>query len=167
MIEHEVAVAGVVLVVTVGVGLIAHEWSHAIVLRLGNVEYDVSYFPEHSDGVVGALASYPWAVVEPTDAPDVTTWVLRLAALAPLALSSPVLVLAMSGIVPDDSPLVAAFAIGSLACALPSPQDFSVAFYAHRQRRNCSSESHSLTGGDDESAYSRISECEPRSRSER
>jgi len=31
-----------------------------------------------------------------------------------------------------ETPVVAAAAIGWLACALPSPQDFSVAFYADR-----------------------------------
>lgn len=166
MIEHEVAVAGVVLVMTVGVGLVAHEWSHAIVLALGNVEYDVSYFPGRSDGVVGALASYPWAVVEPTDAPDVTTWVLRLAAVSPLILSSPILVLAASGIDPSHHPPVAAFAIGLLACALPSPQDFSVAFYAHR-RHNCSAEQCCSTAGGGESTSSTGPDLEHRSRSGR
>ncbi|SFS81099.1 hypothetical protein [Halostagnicola kamekurae] len=140
MIGLEVVGVGTALAVTIGLGLVAHEWTHALVLRLGNVEYDVSYFPARSGGVIGALASYPWAVVEPVAADADRTWVLRLAAVSPLALSSPVFVLAASGIVPADDPIVAGIAIGVLACALPSPQDFSVAFYAHRRGGSRSSD---------------------------
>ncbi|KDE58862.1 hypothetical protein EL22_01720 [Halostagnicola sp. A56] len=132
MIGLEVVGVATALVVTIGLGLVAHEWTHALVLWLGDVEYDVSYFPARSGGVIGALASYPWAVVEPVAADADRTWVLRLAAVSPLALSSPVFVLAASGVAPADDPIVAGIAIGVLACALPSPQDFSVAFYAHR-----------------------------------
>ncbi|GAB7020600.1 hypothetical protein [Halostagnicola bangensis] len=153
MIGIEVAVAGCVLVATVGIGLVAHELSHALILRLGNVEYEISYFPARSGGVVGALASYPWAVVEPSDAPTVSTRVLRIAALSPLALTVPAIALTSSGISPADDPFVAAFTIGVLACALPSPQDFSVAFYAHRHEHK-SSENHG-SDSDIEPPYSR------------
>ncbi len=154
MIGIEVVVAGCVLVATVGIGLIAHELSHAVVLRLGNVEYEMSYFPARSEGIIGALASYPWAVVEPTNAQNVSTRILRIAALSPLALTVPVLVLASSGIAPADNLLVAAFTIGLLACALPSPQDFSVAFYAHRHRPSPTSDSVRHSESDVGSAYS-------------
>lgn len=140
MIGLEVAGVGTALAVTIGLGLVAHEWTHALVLRLGDVEYDVSYFPARSGGVIGALASYPWAVVEPVAADADRTWVLRLAAVSPLALSSPVFALAASGVAPADDPIVAGIAIGVLACALPSPQDFSVAFYAHRHGGSRSSD---------------------------
>ncbi|WP_226006784.1 hypothetical protein [Natrinema salinisoli] len=132
MIGSNVVVAGCALVLAVAVGLVAHEWTHAIVLRFARVEYSVSYFPGRSDGVIALLLTRPWAAVSPRPTGNEPAWVLRLAALAPLSLAVPVFGLGVAGHVTTETPVVAAAAIGWLACALPSPQDFSVAFHARR-----------------------------------
>ncbi|ELY42544.1 hypothetical protein [Natronorubrum sulfidifaciens] len=127
-----VVVAGCLLVVTVVVGLVAHECAHAVVLTLARVEYTVTYAPGRSDGIVGLVTSCPWAAVHPHPTGHESATVLRVAALAPLALAVPIFGLGFSGLLPVESPLLTAIGIGWLACAIPSPQDFSVAFYAHR-----------------------------------
>ncbi|WP_254765123.1 hypothetical protein [Natrinema marinum] len=132
MIGPNVAVAGCALALAVAVGLVAHEWAHATVLRLARVEYSVSYFPGRPDGIVSLLTTRPWAAVHPRPTGREPAWALRLAALAPALLALPVFGLAAAGYVTTETPVVAAAAIGWLACALPSPQDFSVAFHAHR-----------------------------------
>lgn len=132
MIGTNVVVAGSLLVLTVVVGLVAHECAHALVLTLARVEYTVTYAPGRTDGVVGLLTSCPWAAVQPHPTGRESAMVLRVAALAPLALAVPVFGLGFSGLLLVDSPLATAVGIGWLACALPSPQDFSVAFYAHQ-----------------------------------
>ncbi|ELY80134.1 hypothetical protein [Natrinema pallidum] len=132
MIESNVVVAGCALVLAVAVGLVAHEWTHAVGLRLARVEYSVSYFPGRADGLVALLTTHPWAAVTPRPTGSEPPWTLRLAALAPFFLAIPVFGLAAAGYVTTETPVLAAAAIGWLACALPSPQDFSVAVYAHR-----------------------------------
>ncbi|SEP90108.1 hypothetical protein [Natrinema salaciae] len=132
MIGANVVVAGCALALAVAIGLVAHEWTHAAVLRLARVEYSVSYFPGRSDGLVALLTTRPWAAVYPRPTGREPPWTLRVAALAPALLALPVFGLAAAGYVTTETPVVAAAAIGWLACALPSPQDFSVAFHAHR-----------------------------------
>jgi len=131
MVELEVVIAGCGLVLAVAAGLVAHEWTHALVLTLARVEYTVSFAPERTGGIVAMLASCPWAVVRPQPTGREPPWIFRLAALAPLVLAVPVLVGIDTGAVTPESPITTAVAIGWLACAIPSPQDFSVAFYAH------------------------------------
>ncbi|WP_049926963.1 hypothetical protein [Halopiger goleimassiliensis] len=133
MIDANLAVAGCGLALAVAIGLLVHEGTHALVLRLARIEYGVSLFPGRSKGVLGLLASCPWAAVHPRPAGEVPPWKLRLAALAPLAMGLPVLVFVGSGTVSLETPLGTAVTIGWLGCAIPSPQDFSVAFYAHRR----------------------------------
>lgn len=132
MIGSNVVVAGCALALAVAIGLVAHEWTHAAVLRLARVEYSVSYFPGRTDGPVALLTTRPWAAVHPRPTGREPPWALRLAALAPALLALPVFGLAAAGYVTTETPVVAAAAIGWLACALPSPQDFSIAFHAHR-----------------------------------
>ncbi|WIV68034.1 hypothetical protein [Natrialbaceae archaeon AArc-T1-2] len=133
MIGSDLIVAAPVLAFAVVVGLIVHEHAHAFVLELAGVEYTLEYVPDRSDGVVAALASTPWARVEPRPTGHESPWVLRIAALMPLALAVPVLALGVGGHLPGaDDPVATAAVVGWLGCALPSPQDFSVAFYAHR-----------------------------------
>ncbi|WP_265111737.1 hypothetical protein [Halosolutus halophilus] len=132
MIGTDVAVAGCVLAAGVVAGLVAHEWSHALVLRLTGVDYDITYVPGRVNGVVGLLASCPWAVVHPRPAGSEPAWPFRFAALAPFLLAVPVLGLGFGGYLTTETPIVAAGAIGWLACAIPSPQDFAVVFHAHR-----------------------------------
>lgn len=59
MIGSNVVVAGCALVLAVAVGLVAHEWTHAVGLRLARVEYSVSYFPGRADGLVALLTTTP------------------------------------------------------------------------------------------------------------
>lgn len=131
MIGTDVVVAGSALVLAVAAGLVAHEWMHALTLRLANIDYTMTYFPGRTDGVVGLLASCPWAAVRPHPTGGEPTWLLRVAALSPFLLAAPVFALWIRG-VPVDSPIATAVTVGWLACSIPSPQDFSVAFYAHR-----------------------------------
>ncbi|MFP8954005.1 hypothetical protein ACLI4Z_13710 [Natrialbaceae archaeon A-arb3/5] len=130
MLGLDVIIAGGGLVLAVGIGLVAHEWSHAFVLRLARIEYTISYAPTRSDGVIDLLLACPWAAVQPRPTRESPIWVLRVAALAPLLLAVPVF--AIGAIGPIESSFATAISIGWLACALPSPQDFSVVFYAHR-----------------------------------
>ncbi|WP_255168007.1 hypothetical protein [Natrononativus amylolyticus] len=136
MIGTDALVAGCALLLAVGGGLVAHEWSHALALKLARVEYTVSYFPDRTDGVLAMLASCPWAAVHPQPTGREPPWLLRLAAMMPLVLALPVLVLGAAGSLPTDHAAGTAFVIGWLACTIPSPQDFSVAFYAHRALRD-------------------------------
>lgn len=131
MIGSTVVVAGCALALAVAIGLVAHEWAHATVLRLARVEYSVSYLPGRPDGLVALVTTRPWAAVYPRPTGTEPPWALRLAALAPALLAIPAFGLAFAGYVTSDTPIVAAATIGWLACALPSPQDFSVAFHAH------------------------------------
>ena len=132
MIGTDLVVAGVALAVAVVVGLVAHEWTHAVVLRLFGIDHAITYLPGRSDGVVGLLTCCPWAVVRPRPSGRESAFHLRTAALAPVLLAVPVFAAGIAGAVPAESPIATAIAIGWLACAVPSPQDFSVAFYAHR-----------------------------------
>lgn len=131
MIGTDLLVAGPVLLLAVVVGLVAHESAHAAALRLFGIEHTVTYFPGRTDGVA-LLASCPWAVVEPQPTGRESTHSLRVAALAPALLAVPVFALGAGGLLPAGSPVATAFAVGWLACSIPSPQDFSVVFYAHR-----------------------------------
>lgn len=131
MIGTDVVAAGPVLALAVVVGLAAHEWTHALVLRLAGIDHTISYLPGRTDGVIGLLTCCPWAVVEPRPTGREPAVHLRAAALAPILLAVPVFAAGFGGAIPVDSPIAMAVAIGWLACAVPSPQDFSVVFYAH------------------------------------
>lgn len=129
--------AGIVLLVAVGVGIVAHELSHAAVLYLLGIRCDIAIGPER----VGAsrfdwIVTGAWAVVTPRDiSPGTSAWAMRLSSVAPLVLAVPFLTV-VTGVVPDpvgaDSPLLVAWAVGWLACAIPSPQDFSVFWHPER-----------------------------------
>lgn len=127
----ELLLAGGVLLATVCIGTLAHEWSHLLVLRLTGITYSIEYLPGRHAGLVGALASSPWAVVRPHLRGHESTVTLRCAALMPLTLTLPVIGLAIAGSLPGaDQPIAIAGLIGWLACALPSPNDFSVVWHA-------------------------------------
>lgn len=128
--------AGVVLVLTVGVGIVAHELSHAAVLSLLGVQYDIQFGPERAGtgqfaGIFGTRA----AVTPREVSPDGSAWAMRLSSVAPLVLAVPFVAVA-TGTAPDplqaDSLLLSAWTVGWLACAIPSPQDFSVFWHAER-----------------------------------
>ena len=120
------------IIAGVCIGLLAHEWAHAGVLHFADVEYTVTVLPNRNGHPLMWLASVPWAVVDPRPTPGTAPLALRAAALAPLLLALPPLLLSFAGFVPSmDAPIVTGFSLGWLACAIPSPRDFSVAFYAH------------------------------------
>lgn len=129
--------AGLVLVASVGAGTVAHELSHAFALRVFGIPYEIEWFPTgEATGLLGADISGRLATVTPrADAPGLSPWCLRIAAMMPLVLAVP-LALALVGVVPDPLPsgnaYLTAATIGWLACALPSPQDFSLFWYAER-----------------------------------
>lgn len=129
--------AGMVLLITVVVGIVAHELSHAAVLYLFGIEHDISIRPDRT-GTSQFDANTPgaWAVVVPREiSPETPAWVMRLSSIAPLALAVPFLAV-FTGVVPDplqaESLLLTAWTVGWLACAIPSPQDFSVFWHAER-----------------------------------
>jgi hypothetical protein len=126
--------AGLVLVGTAVVGIVVHELSHAIALRLAGVSYRLELLPGRSEssGIVRTLGG-PLARVRPTSLPeDLSPWHVRLAALMPLSLAVPV-GLVLTGVIPDPfalgDPVFQAATIAWLGCALPSPRDFSLLWY--------------------------------------
>jgi len=129
--------AGMVLLLTIGVGIVAHELSHAAVLSLLGIQCDIAIGPDRASvSQFGANIPGTWASVTPREIPPGTSaWALRLSSVAPLVLVVPFVTVVL-GIVPDplqaSDPLLSAWTIGWLACAIPSPQDFSVFWYAEQ-----------------------------------
>lgn len=128
--------AVVVLFVTLCLGTIVHEHAHALALRAFDIDYRIDWLGGQ-DGIgrlrAGVLGT--WASVTPRLSEDTSVIGLRLAALMPLTLTLPFAPVAL-GIVPDPISTGNPYAIAAtgawLACALPSPQDFSTVWYAHR-----------------------------------
>jgi len=132
MTPIEISAAVVVLVLAVSVGLVTHELAHAAVLRAAGVPHDVHWFPGREGSVFRAGLRGKWAAVEPCPVGETPAWTLRLSATMPLVMLAP-LALVPAGLVGDPFATegVARFAVlGWMACALPSPQDFSVLWYA-------------------------------------
>ncbi|QLH84071.1 hypothetical protein [Halosimplex pelagicum] len=132
MTPIEIAAAAVALALAVSAGLVAHELAHAAVLRAAGVAYRIDWFPGDDTGVLGAGLRGRWAAVRPRATGETPAWVLRCSAMMPLALAVP-LALVPLGVVADPfatDGLVRFAAVGWMACALPSPQDFSVLWYA-------------------------------------
>lgn len=126
--------AGIVLLVTTAVGLIAHELAHALLLYSFGVPFEIRWFPreERSTQSAGRLSG-TWASVTPREIPPtVPTWRIQMAALAPLALALPLVLVATTSplSLSTNNPYAAAVIVAWLACSLPSPQDFSVFWYA-------------------------------------
>lgn len=133
----ELLVAALVLLVMLCVGTVAHEFAHAVVLHALGVPYDIEWLPERDSGAVHHLGIFgTWATVTPRSIPrEIPAWGLRLSAVAPLALATPIL-LVFVGILPDplrtDNLAHVLFTVTWLGFALPSPQDFSLFWYADR-----------------------------------
>lgn len=133
----EVIGAGLVLIASVAVGTVAHELSHAFALRAFGIPYGIEWLPAKANaglfkvGLSGRLAT----VTPETTERRLSPWNLRVAAIMPLVLAVP-FALALVGVLPSPSPsgntYLTAAMIGWLACALPSPQDFSLFWYAER-----------------------------------
>lgn len=125
-----VIVAGGVLAVTLLAGILAHESAHAAVLHAFGIRYDVSWHPDRRAAGTDLAIARPLATVTPRPvAHRRSQRAVRLAAIAPLALATP-LSLVVMGVLPDPlatgDPSIAAATVGWAACALPSPQDFAV-----------------------------------------
>lgn len=137
MTPVELVGAFAVLVGTVVAGMVAHELSHALALRAFGVPYDLEFLPERDDaGLLRTGVRGTWATVTPTAVPaELSAWRLRTAAVMPLCLAVPFAPVAV-GTVPDPiaagDPYLAAATIGWFACALPSPQDFSLLWHPKR-----------------------------------
>ena len=132
---YEIPVAAIILLGTVGAGLVAHELAHAAVLSAFGITYEIEWFPKSSTaGFSSAHAFGTWATVTPSSiSPEVSPWKLRVSAVAPLALAVPPSLVLLEVVSLDWTGLwVAAVVVGSLGCALPSPQDFSLFWHAGR-----------------------------------
>ncbi|WP_135829191.1 hypothetical protein [Halorussus halobius] len=135
---------GLTFVATLAAGICAHELCHVVPLSFTNAEYTVSVLPRAGVAARGASAPTDWPAlkhvlagslvrVEVTRLPRATPeWLLRAAALAPLALAVPFALVA-AGLAPNpfatgDS--VATVALVTVtACALPSPADWAVVWH--------------------------------------
>lgn len=118
---------------TLVVGLAAHECSHLLALGLSGVPCTVEVLPGRGGGSAPSGLGSPLARVRPTGSLDaVPPTRLRVAALAPLCLAVPLLLI-LAGVVPDPfvSGTVGAklVLIAWVGCSIPSPQDFSLAWY--------------------------------------
>jgi Zn-dependent protease len=134
MIPIDLALAVVLLPMSVGTGLVAHELGHALVLRAAGVPHDVIWFGGRDSDALGAAGAGRWATVRPRPSRETPAWVLRASAMAPLAMVAPFALVPL-GVVPAPfagSLTVQAVLLGWTACAIPSPQDFSVLWYAGR-----------------------------------
>ena len=133
----DAVVAVTLLLGAVVAGTVTHELTHAAVLHALAVPYSFVWFPvANGPKVYGAGLVTPWASVVPSSLPDdVPPWGLRLAAIAPFTMAIPFLLLPL-GVVPEAAVMGneyrLAVTIGWLACAIPSPQDFSLCWYAER-----------------------------------
>lgn len=133
MTPVELIVAALALSGSVAVGTAAHELSHSIALWAGGYRCEIRWWPNRGRGWLRPRSAF--ASVTPQVDGTASPMALRCAALAPLTLATP-LALALAGLLPDpyeSGPLaVQAALIGWLGCALPSPQDFAVVWYADR-----------------------------------
>lgn len=134
MILLELLVAALVVLVAVGTGTIVHELLHATFLRIAGVHCEVRWLYGGRTGRLGAGLFGTWASVRMTAIPDgLAPWQLRLAALSPLLLAAPLVAIGV-GVVPDPfasgNLYLELAVVGWLACALPSPQDFSLVWDA-------------------------------------
>lgn len=129
--------AAVLLAGTAVVGVAAHELSHAVALRMAGVSCTIEVLPTRDDASQVSTGIYgPLARVRPKRPEDgIPSRSLRVAALMPFCLALP-LVLMFVGVLPDP---FAADIVGPklalivwLGCAIPSPQDFSLAWYPER-----------------------------------
>lgn len=133
----ELAGAAGILFATLAVGIVAHEFTHVLALRILGVTCELNLPPaRHDAGVFGIGISQAWAAVVPrTIPPGISPWGLRLAAIAPIILAAPPL-LVLTGVFPDPietgNVYLVAATVAWLGCALPSPQDFSLFWYAEQ-----------------------------------
>lgn len=134
MLLLEAIAALVILIGMVVLGTIVHELTHAFVLQCTGIPFEITWLPDR--GATRPSYSGAIAIVTPSSIPDGTSPLgLRLSGLAPLVMVVPVLLLGATGAVPATSITMAAV-IGWLACAIPSPQDFSLFWNAEEIVQN-------------------------------
>lgn len=135
---HWLALAPVLLG-TLAVGICVHELLHLVPLSFTDTSYTVTVLPTDDAASPTGWAALQNALtsglvrVEVTRVPATTPdWVLRVAALLPLALSLPLLLVA-AGVLPNplaaDDHVAAVALVGLTACGLPSPADWAVAWH--------------------------------------
>lgn len=128
-------VAVCTLLALVAAGTVVHEYLHALALRTFGIPYTIEWFSGR-DRSLRSWLSVRWATVTPDSVPaDAAPWQLRLAAIAPLSLAAPLLLVA-TGVIPDPfaqgTVTLELAAVALLAAAIPSPDDFSLFWYADR-----------------------------------
>lgn len=136
MLLLDLAFAGLALLAVVTLGTIVHELLHASVLQAAGVPYDMQWLADASGGTLGSGLLGTWAAVELRAVPeDLPPWTLRVASLAPLVLAAPLLAIP-AGVVADpfagENVVHQAVVLGWMACALPSPADFSLVWHAEQ-----------------------------------
>jgi hypothetical protein len=134
MIATELFFLPVVLALTVGAGIVAHEITHAVTLWMFEIPYRFEWAPNRQTaGVVELFATGTLARVEPQLSTGVHSHQLRIAAMMPLVLATPLLLVGV-GVLPN--PFVSGnlslqvLLVGWTGCAIPSPQDFSLFWHA-------------------------------------
>lgn len=127
------------LLVTVAVGVTVHELLHAVVLRSAGVDCSFDVLPADEDrSGFASLATGAVATVGIESVPSACSpWRLRLAALAPLVMLVPVVAYAalLLGGQVTETRLGSIVLIAWMACALPSPADFSIVWYPEETRK--------------------------------
>lgn len=122
-----------VLASAVASGVLVHELLHAACLRAAGVPHVLRLGGDSGAGRLGAGLGAIASVKLERVPRGLAAWQLRVASLAPLALAAPLFAVA-AGVVPDPFATGNVYAqaalIGWLACALPSPQDFSQFWHA-------------------------------------
>lgn len=126
--------AALALLAALAVGTVVHELLHATVLRAAGVDFGLYLLPQGEERRHGAGLSGGLAAVRLEGVPEGTSpWTIRTASLSPLLLAVP-LALVPLGVLPDPFAsghvVGQAIALGTLACALPSPADFSLVWDA-------------------------------------
>jgi hypothetical protein len=114
--------------------VVVHECAHAVTLRVFGIPYRTEWLPLDDGRPLRSAAIGAVARVTPGAPLECSAWRLRTAAVAPLVLLAP-FVLVRAGVLADplaDQPTVAMAAAGWLARAMPSPSDFSLSWHAGR-----------------------------------
>lgn len=124
-----VALALIALFGSLFLGIVVHESLHLLVLRRAGVDCSLTVESTRNWRSLQAIVAGRIASVELESIPSsCSPWHLRLAALAPLAMV-PVAggyVALVGGGLAADTLVGSMVLVGWLACALPSPADFSI-----------------------------------------
>ena len=129
--------SGTALLLTVAAGVVAHEALHVLVLRSAGVRCSLAFRTAREGSGFQTLVSGSWASVEMKSVPDdCPNWRLRVAAMAPLAMLVPVGAYAwfVTSGAATGSLTGSMVVIGWMACALPSPADFSIVWHTEEAR---------------------------------